>query len=204
MEKAKYFLNLLGSIIIGFLIFGAIIHYEKKGNWIKKLKIMVGIEEKVFVFEGHAKRSTPTDVLNPYKMTADYSLQFTIIEEKVHFILTLTNRKYTDRNEWIGKVGFSDSSKCMDEQGNILFDFKDVTKTEESESVHKGILNGISAKILRRISSVDIVLKVYDLKNPKLKNPPSKVIDFIVPTPDDNILKSPAGEIHEANQERLK
>ena len=114
-----------------------------------------GKEDDVFVFEGSAESNFTTTAIS-----ADYSVQFTIVDEKVHYIVTLRNRKYSDSKGGLRKaeqdrtIRYADWSKCYDKHGNVLFYFEDYTQTEKLDGVWKGVLNKVTAETVRKASKV--------------------------------------------------
>jgi hypothetical protein len=140
-------------------------------------------KDDVFVFEGTAEREIqlqpqlkkkggmiiPVEFYTK-KIAADYSIQFTIIEEKVYFIVKLTNRKWQshggdptmhqDRTE---RTVFDLSSRCYDEHGNTLFTFSQVSlasyEKDEGKGIYKGILTKVSPSIASKIHKVGVKIR---------------------------------------------
>lgn len=123
-----------------------------------------GKDDDVFVFEGSAELGPSfeewmeTDLRDwvDYNMSADYSVQFTIIDEEVHYIVTLKNGKHPNPKGRPYFIYFDDDSKCYDEHGNVLFDFKDAKETERLDGVWKGVLNNVTAEKVSKVSKVEV------------------------------------------------
>jgi hypothetical protein len=118
-------------------------------------------DDDVFVFEGFAENNYEGMDGIARQMSADYSVQFTIVDEKVHCIVTLKNRKYSDSKGESKTVRHDGFSKCYDKHGNVLFNFTDYKTTESSDGVWKGVLNNVTAETVRKVSKVPIELKVW-------------------------------------------
>jgi hypothetical protein len=115
-------------------------------------------DDDVFVFEGRAENNYEYHG-TARQMSADYSVQFTIVDEKVvHCIVTLKNRKYSDAGGESGTLYLSIKSKCYDKHGNVLFELSDSKTTERSDGVWKGVLNKVTAETVRKVSKVEIEL----------------------------------------------
>ena len=132
-------------------------------------------KDEVIVFEGSAERHEEERLsgqnfewkFSEYNASADYSVQFTIIDEKVHYIVTLKNRKCSTPNGSVPVapatgtpllVYFSLYSKCYDKFGQVLFDFNDskIPESSDKEGIYKGVLNNETAETVRKVSKIEI------------------------------------------------
>ena len=127
------------------------------------------VKENVFSFEGSVNRQFVwedgdiSDWLGDYNMSADYSIQFTIMDEEIHYIVSLKNRKYSRKDKQNEDVFLNFlKSKCYDEHGNVLFGFKDIVRTEQSDGIEKGILPNVTAERVRKVAKINVILEYVD------------------------------------------